>query len=82
VIHGEEHGPSTGEARPSFFHGPDEPLGRVVLVPFDSVSVVHRELVVEIVVALPDGNEGGDDMIAEVCACHRREPRRTSERGS
>ena len=45
-------------------HGPDEPLGRVVLVPFDSVSVVHRELVVEIVITLSDGDKGGDHVIA------------------
>ena len=45
-------------------HSPDEPLGRVVLVPFDSVSVVHRELVVEVVVTLSDGDEGGDHVIA------------------
>ena len=46
------------------FHGPDEPFGRVVLVPFDSVSVVHGELVMEIVIALSDGDEGGDHVIA------------------
>ena len=33
---------------------PNEPLRRVVLVPLDRVSVVHRELVVEVVVALAD----------------------------
>ena len=31
---------------------PDEPFGRVVLVPLDGVAEVHRELVVEIVVTL------------------------------
>lgn len=30
--------------------GPDEPLSGVVLPPLDSVAVVHRELVVEVVV--------------------------------
>jgi len=34
----------------------DKPLGRVILVPFDGVSVVHWELVVEIVVPFTDGN--------------------------
>ena len=35
---------------------PNEPLGRVVLVPLDRVPVVHGELVVEVVVALPNGD--------------------------
>ena len=34
------------------------------MVPFDGVSVVHWELVVEIVVTLSDGDEGGDHVIA------------------
>lgn len=45
-------------------HSPDEPLGRIVLVPFDGIPVVHRKLVVEIVITLPDCNERGDHMIA------------------
>ena len=45
-------------------HSPDEPFCRVVLVPFDSVSVVPGELVVEIVITLSDGDEGGNHMIA------------------
>ena len=43
---------------------PDEPLRRVVLVPLDRVAVVHGELVVEIVVALADGDERGDEVVA------------------
>jgi hypothetical protein len=43
--------------------GPDEPLGRVILVPLDGVTEVHRELMVEVVVALSNGDESGDDMI-------------------
>jgi len=43
---------------------PDEPFRRVVLVPFDSVTVVHRELVVEIVIAFTDGDECGDHMVS------------------
>lgn len=42
----------------------DEPLGRVVLIPLDRVTVVHRELVMEVVVALSDGDECGDDVVA------------------
>ena len=44
-------------------HGPDEPLGGVVLEPLDGVSEVHGELVVEVVVALTDGAEGGDKVV-------------------
>ena len=42
---------------------PDEPLRRVVLVPLDRVAVVHRELVVEVVVTLADGDEGSDHVV-------------------
>lgn len=45
-------------------HGPDEPLGRVVLEPLDGVSEIHRELVVEVVVTLTDGAESGDKVVA------------------
>ena len=45
-------------------HSPDKPLGRVVLIPFDGVSVIHGELVVEIMITLSDGDEGGDHVIA------------------
>lgn len=43
---------------------PDEPFGRVVLVPFDSITVVHRELMVEVVVAFTNGGKGSDDVVA------------------
>jgi len=36
---------------------PDEPLGRIVLIPLDSVAVVHWELVVEVVVTFANGDE-------------------------
>lgn len=42
---------------------PDEPLRRVVLVPLDRIAVIHRELVVEVVVALADGHERGDEVV-------------------
>ena len=41
-----------------------EPLGRVVLEPLDRVAVVRREFVVEVVVALADGDERGEEVIA------------------
>ena len=44
-------------------HDGDEPFRRVVLVPLDCVPVVHRELVVEVVVTLADGDESGDKVI-------------------
>lgn len=43
---------------------PDEPLGGVVLVPDESVSVVGGELVVEVVVALAKGNECGEHVVS------------------
>lgn len=45
-------------------HGGNEPLGWVVLVPLDGISVVHGELVVEVVVAFTDGDEGGDEVVS------------------
>lgn len=42
---------------------PDAPLGGVVLVPLDSITVVGRELVVEVVVTLAEGDESSDDVI-------------------
>ncbi|KAI3484012.1 hypothetical protein L1887_53026 [Cichorium endivia] len=45
-------------------HGANEPLGGVELVPLNSVAVVHGELVVEVVVALADGDESGEEVVA------------------
>lgn len=42
---------------------PDEPLRWVVLVPFDRVPVVHGELVVEVVVALADRDQRGNEVV-------------------
>ena len=42
----------------------DEPFSWIVLVPFDSIAIIHGELVVEVVVALSNGDESGDDMVA------------------
>jgi len=44
--------------------GPDAPLGRVVLEPLDGIAVVAGELVVEVVVALSEGDERRDDVVA------------------
>jgi hypothetical protein len=43
---------------------PDKPLGRIVLVPFDGITIVHRELMVEVVVAFANGGKGSDDVVA------------------
>jgi len=43
---------------------PNEPFRRIILVPLDSVPVIHRELVVEIVVPFANGDEGGDEMVS------------------
>ena len=45
-------------------HEPDEPLCGVVLVPLDGVAEVAGELVVEVVIALTQGNQGSDDVVA------------------
>jgi len=42
---------------------PDEPLGGIVLIPPDGVTVVHGKLVVEIVVTFANGNESSDKMV-------------------
>ena len=41
----------------------NEPLGRIILIPPDSVTVVHGELVVEVMVTLSDGDKCGDEVI-------------------
>jgi hypothetical protein len=51
----------TGQA--DFLAHPNEPLGRIILVPPDGITVVHGELVVEVVVSLADGDECGDKVI-------------------
>jgi len=51
---------------------PDVPLGGVVLVPFDSIAVIGRKLVVEVVVALTKSNKSSDDVIARRVAVVER----------
>lgn len=50
--------------KPQFLTSIDKPLRGIVLIPFDSITVVHRELVVEVVVAFPDGDECGGKVVA------------------
>lgn len=42
---------------------PNEPLGRVVLVPLNGIAVVHGELMVEVVVALSYCYKRSDEMV-------------------
>ena len=42
---------------------PDKPFGRVVLIPPDGVTVIHRELVMEIVVTFANGDERCGEVI-------------------
>lgn len=41
----------------------DEPLGGVVLVPFEGIAVVHGELVMEVVIALSNSNNSRHEVI-------------------
>lgn len=41
----------------------DEPFGGVVLIPPDSIAVVRRELVMEVVISFSEGYESGDKVI-------------------
>lgn len=41
----------------------DGPLGGIPLPPLDSIAVIRGELVVEVVVSLTEGDEGGDDVV-------------------
>lgn len=51
-------------SQPELLTCPNEPLGRVILVPLDGVSVIHGELMVEIMVALPNRRQRGYEMVA------------------
>ena len=42
---------------------PDGPFGGIILMPFNGVAVVGRELVMEVVVAFTEGDECGDHMV-------------------
>lgn len=43
---------------------PDGPFGWVVLVPHDCITIVRRKLVMEVVIALSEGDQRCDHMIA------------------
>jgi hypothetical protein len=41
----------------------DEPLGGVILVPSNGIPIVGRELVMKVVIAFPERDEGGDEVV-------------------
>ena len=64
-------------SEPQARHGRYEPLRRIVLVPLDGVPVVHRELVVEVVVPLPEREERGEEVVSRrelVVVCRLAQP--------
>lgn len=42
----------------------DEPLGRIVLIPLDGVTIIHRELMVEVVVTFANSGKSSDNVVA------------------
>ena len=46
-----------------FLASPDEPLGRIILVPSDGIAVIHRELVVKVVVTFTNSDKCRDEMV-------------------
>ncbi|KAH3665888.1 hypothetical protein OGAPHI_004077 [Ogataea philodendri] len=52
------------EGQADLRHAVNDNLGWVVLVPLQSVSVVRRELVVEVVVAFSESNQSGQDVVS------------------
>ena len=47
----------------SLRHAPDEPFSRVILIPSDRITVIHRELMVEVVVSFANSDQSSDKMI-------------------
>lgn len=43
---------------------PNEPLSGIVLIPSNRIPVVHRELVMEVVIALSNSDKGSNQVIA------------------
>ena len=48
---------------PEVFAEGDEPFGWIPLVPFRSVPVVHRKLVMEVMVPLPEGHKSRNEVV-------------------
>ena len=43
---------------------PDNPFSRVILIPFDGITVIHGELMVEVVITFANSCKSSDDMVA------------------
>ena len=41
----------------------DEPFCRIILIPLDGISIVHRELVMKIVIPFSESNKSSDKMV-------------------
>jgi hypothetical protein len=41
----------------------DEPLGRIILIPLNGITIIHRELVVEVVISFTDGHQSSNNMV-------------------
>jgi hypothetical protein len=52
----------TGQAQP--FADRNKPLRRVILVPFDRIAIIHRELMVEVVVPFTNRHKSRNKVIA------------------
>jgi len=48
----------------NFLHRPDKPLGRIILIPLDGISVVHGELMMEIVVSFTNRHQSSGKVVA------------------
>ena len=51
-------------SKPNLMAQPNQPLGGIVLVPLDSITIIHGKLVVEIVVAFSECYEGSQQVIS------------------
>jgi len=50
--------------KPNLLQYPDEPLSGVILIPLDSITIVHGELVMEVVVTFTNGRKGCSEVIS------------------
>ena len=53
-------------------HDGNEQFRGIVLVPLDRIPVVHRELMVEVVIAFADSDKCGDHMVAGSCLSSKK----------
>jgi hypothetical protein len=51
-------------SEPDFLACRDEPFRRVILIPFNRVTVIHRELMMKVVITFTDSDQCGDKMVA------------------